>query len=401
MTEAGGLQHQDTVRLSLFVAHSDLHRVVDALRASRDAILEGWLSAVATQPFHLGRRERAITDHIPRVFDRLLDLLAAQQDLDQLGETPAADPEYLRNASQHAQLRAAQGLTAADVTVEFRLLRHQIWAALRRDLPADTLTGNLIGAELLINDAIDGATGVALTYFQQALEEALDDFVAIAAHDLGNPLTGIKGTLQLLSRRATAERLTPEALHEGFRTMLEQTTAMEQLLRNMLDATRVRAGQLELHREPADLVRIVRHAIELLGQEALERVVVATDLSSLVGNWEAQRIEQVVENLISNGLKYAPDGVVRVTIDQAADAAILRVVDQGMGLTPEDHARLFQRYFRSQAAIDQQVEGTGLGLFICHGIVEAHGGRITATSDGPGTGTTMTVVLPLGSLEKV
>jgi signal transduction histidine kinase len=397
MTEAGGLQHQDSVRLSLFVDHADLRRVVEVLRATRDAILDGWLIAVAAQPFHLGRRERAITDHIPRVFDRLLELLAAQQDLGQLGETPAADPEYLRNAREHAQMRAAQGLTAADVTVEFRLLRHQIWAALRRELPADTLTGNLIGAELLINDAIDGATGVALNYYQQALEEALDDFVAIAAHDLGNPLTGIKGTLQLLARRATAERLTPEALQEGFRTMLEQTSAMELLLRNMLDATRVRAGQLELQREPADLVRIVRHAVELLGQEALERVVIHTDLSSLVGNWETQRIEQVVENLISNGLKYAPDGVVRITIEQADDSAILRVVDQGMGLTPEDHARLFQRYFRSQAAIDRRVEGTGLGLFICRGIIEAHGGRITAASDGPGTGTTMTVWLPLGN----
>jgi signal transduction histidine kinase len=67
-----------------------------------------------------------------------------------------------------------------------------------------------------------------------------------------------------------------------------------------------------------------------------------------------------------------------------------------MGLSPVDHARLFQRYFRSPAVIEQRVEGTGLGLFICRGIIEAHGGRITAVSDGPGTGTTMTVVLPLG-----
>jgi len=138
------------------------------------------------QPFHLGRRERAIADHIPRVFDRLLELLAAQEDLDQLAETPATDPDYLRDAREHAKMRAAQGLTAADVTVEFRLLRHQIWAALRRGLSQETTTGNLIGAELLINDAIDGATGVALNYYQQALEEALDDFIAIAAHDLGN-----------------------------------------------------------------------------------------------------------------------------------------------------------------------------------------------------------------------
>jgi signal transduction histidine kinase len=396
MTEAGGLQHQDTVRLTQLVDRSDLRRVVEALQAARDAILDAWLDSVAAQPFHLGRRERAVADHIPRVFDRLLALLAAQEAADQAGETPAGDPEYLRNAREHARMRASQGLTAADVTVEFRLLRHQIWAALRRGLPADTATGNLIGAELLINDAIDGANGVALTYYQQALEEALDDFIAIAAHDLGNPLTGIKGTVQLLARRAAGRQVDPEMLAESLGTMLEQSGAMERLLHKMLDATRVRAGQLVLQREPADLVAIVRHAIGLLGQEAQQRVVVVSTVATLVGNWEAERLEQVVENLISNGLKYAPEGPIRVTIDQRQDTAVLSVIDRGMGLSPVDHARLFQRYFRSPAVIEQRVEGTGLGLFICRGIIEAHGGRITAVSDGPGTGTTMTVVLPLG-----
>src|SRR6185312_14726116 len=246
-----------------------------------------------------------------------------------------------------------------------------------------------------INDAVDGAVGVALSYYQQALEEALDDFVAIAAHDLGNPLAGLKGTMQLLARRAATQRLTADMLAEGFRTMLEQTGAMERLLRNMLDATQLRAGQMELHRAPADLIAIVRHAIDLLGQEAQRRVTIVTGLSTLVGNWEGDRLEQVVENLISNALKYAPEGPVRVTIEQNQEYGILRVIDQGIGLTAEDHARLFQRYFRSREAIQRGVEGTGLGLFICRGIIEAHGGRITASSDGPDTGTTMTVFLPL------
>jgi signal transduction histidine kinase len=397
MTEAGGLQHQDTVRLARFVDRADLRRVVEVLRAERDAVLDGWLDAVAAQPFHLGRRERAIADHIPRVYDRLLVLLAGQEDLDALGDTPARDPEYLSNARDHAQMRASQGLTAADVTVEFRLLRHQIWAALRRGMPAETVTGDLVSAELLINDAVDGATGVALNYYQQSLEDALDDFVAIAAHDLGNPLTGLKGTMQLLARRAAAQRLTADVLAEGFRTMQEQTGAMERLLRNMLDATRLRAGQMELHRAPADLIAIVRHAVDLLGQEAQRRVTIVTGLTMLVGNWEGERVEQVVENLISNALKYAPEGPVRVTLERNEDYGILRVIDQGIGLTAEDHARLFQRYFRSPEAIQRGVEGTGLGLFICRGIIEAHGGRITASSDGPGTGTTMTVFLPLDS----
>lgn len=395
MTEAGGLQRQDTIRLSQFAHHADLRRVVEALRNARDKILDGWVDAVSAQPFHLGHRERAITDHVPRVFDRLLALLADQEDVDAVGQTPAQDPEYLQGAREHARLRAAQGLTAADVTVEFRLLRHQIWAALRRGVAPEASTTDLVGAELLINDAIDGANGVALTYYQQALEEALDDFVAIAAHDLGNPLTGIKGTVQLLSRRAAAQRLSPDALLESLRVMQVQTDAMERLLRNMLDATRVRAGQLVLQRAPVDLLRIVERSIAILGEEAKRRVLVVSQLDALVGNWEASRIEQVVDNLLANALKYAPEGPIRLTVEQSGDAAALRVIDQGIGLSVEDQARLFQRYFRSSAVIERQMEGTGLGLYICKGIIEAHGGRITATSDGPGTGTTMTVVLPL------
>ena len=156
MTEAGGLQRRDTVRLSEFADGGDFRRVVEVLRASRDAILDGWVDAVSTQPFHLGRRERAVTDHVPRVFDRLLALLAEQEDVEAAGRTPALDPEYAQGARDHARLRAAQGLSAADVTVEFRLLRHQIWAALRRGVPPGESTANLVGAELLINDAVNG-----------------------------------------------------------------------------------------------------------------------------------------------------------------------------------------------------------------------------------------------------
>lgn len=395
MAEAGGLQHQDALRLSQLVDHADLRRVVDVLGGARDAILDGWLAAVSTQPFHLGRRERAITDHIPRVFDRLLAVLAAQEDAGDVGRSPAQDPTYLENARNHALMRAAQGLTAAEVILEFRLLRHQIWAALRRGLPVEVVTGNLVSAELLINDALDGASGVALNYYQEALEEALDDFVAIAAHDLGNPLTGIKGTIQLLSRRTRSQRLTPETLAASLESMQEQTTAMERLLRNMLDATRVRAGQMPAKRAPTDLVPLVRRAIELLGQEAQDRIVIVTAVESLIGSWDEGRIEQVVQNLISNALKYAPDGAIRVTLERIDDTAVLRVIDQGIGLSPEDQARLFQRYFRSPSVVARRVEGTGLGLYICRGIVEAHGGRITAISDGPGTGTTMVVILPL------
>ena len=81
-----------------------------------------------------------------------------------------------------------------------------------------------------------------------------------------------------------------------------------------------------------------------------------------------------------------PEGPIRVTVERHADAAILRVIDQGIGLSSEDQARLFQRYFRSPSVIERKLEGTGLGLYICKGIVEAHGGRITATSDDPAPG---------------
>ena len=401
MTEAGGLRHADTVRLARAARHADVRRVVEALRAARDEVLTLWLDAVAAQPFHLGRRERAVADHIPLVYDRLVQLLEAGAATEAVGGIPAQDATYLHHAREHARTRAAQGISAADVALEFRLLRHQIWAALREHIPDQESAADLVGGELLINDALDGAIGVALGFYQEALEETLDDFVTVAAHDLGNPLTGIKGTVQLLLRRASAQRLTPEALASGLHTLAAQAEAMERLLRNMLDAARVRAGHLQLQRLPVDLAELVAESIALQGEEARRRVDLRAEGGPVAGRWDADRIRQVVDNLLSNALKYAPSGPIRVTLTSEADRAVLAISDQGLGLSAEDRANLFQRYFRSPQVVERRLEGSGLGLYICRGIVEAHGGTISADSDGPGLGTTMTVRLPLAARDEM
>jgi signal transduction histidine kinase len=118
---------------------------------------------------------------------------------------------------------------------------------------------------------------------------------------------------------------------------------------------------------------------------------------ALVGNWDGDRLRQVLLNLLGNAMRYSPEGgtiVVRVNDEHAALAARVAVSDQGVGIPPEDQARLFSRFYRAEATLSAG-EGLGLGLYISRSLVEAHGGRIWAESE-PGRGSTFTFTLPYG-----
>jgi signal transduction histidine kinase len=123
--------------------------------------------------------------------------------------------------------------------------------------------------------------------------------------------------------------------------------------------------------------------------------VSAEPQADLVGQWDAGRLEQVVANLIGNALKYSSEGTpVEIDLSGDGESVTLCVRDDGIGIPAEDMVRIFSRYSRGHNALDSGVEGLGLGLYLCKGIVEAHGGRIWAESEGRGLGTKVTVTLP-------
>jgi signal transduction histidine kinase len=370
--------------------------VAAALTMRRDEILERWLDAAAQQPFHHGRKEHAVADHIPALFDALTGLLRTTTPRWVDAYAPLEDIGILSAAHSHSRARAEQGLRSADVVVEFRLLRQEIWRALRASIPNEAPTDDVVAAEILVNDALDGAITQGLTALNDQVEQLREEFLATTMHDVRQPLTAIFGEAQLLMR--TLGKATPNL--EKARTSAEriQTSVkrMMTLLETLTDMSKVALGSLDLRLSTVNLERVVRNAVAHCSPRDLARVTLTADPEAdLTGEWDATRLEQVAANIIGNALKYSGAGTpVEIDLSSDEDRVTMRVQDHGIGIPPEDIVHVFSRYSRAHNAVESGVDGLGLGLYLCKGIVEAHGGRIGVASDGQDQGTTVTVVLP-------
>jgi signal transduction histidine kinase len=374
----------------------DLRPVAAVLADRRDEILASWLDATRQEPFHAGRREGAVTDHIPRMFDALLALLEQSTGRSSDRVPALDDPTVLAAAQDHARERFRQGLQPADVVTEFRLLRQEIGRALSAHLGDAEPTGDVVGAELLVHDALDGAITLALHALTTRIEEVREDFLATTIHDTQQPLTNIRGFQQLIARALEKPEVDRERLLGYLRQANAEVDRMAQLLNTLAEASRLALGRLTLHIASVDLSELVRAAVERLPPELAQRI--RLDLppaSSARGDWDAAMLDRVIGNLLSNALKYSPDeSPIDVTIATAPDGIDLSLRDYGIGLDVEDLAWLFRRYGRGRGATQRGIQGLGLGLYLSHGIVEAHGGRLWAESAGLGHGTTMHVRLP-------
>jgi len=222
---------------------------------------------------------------------------------------------------------------------------------------------------------------------RKRLDQAHHDFVAMTSHDLGSPLTVMRARAQLMQRRGTYDE-------ESIAAILEQTARMDRLIGDLRELVQVEGGGLSLDRKAVDLVGLAQEAVERVSTLTTVHVVrvEAPDLPIVVTG-DRDRLEQVLDNLLGNAVKYAPEGgEVLVTVEVVGGQVYLRVADQGPGIPTYALPRLFERFYRGQHAAGGT--GLGLGLYISRMLVEAHGGRISATSK-PGAGSTFTVVLPL------
>lgn len=229
----------------------------------------------------------------------------------------------------------------------------------------------------------------------RAHEEAArlkDDFISAAAHDLKTPLTTIVAQAQFLERRAEMQPSAPADL-PGLRRIVREAKRLSALVIELLDASRLEQGKLVGEREPVDLVELARDAARRDSYQG-RRITVSADVP-VVGSFDPRRIGQVLENLVENAVKYSPDASeVRVEIAQRDGEAFVDVADEGIGIPANDLPQIFERFHRGSNVDDRRFAGMGLGLFICKGIVEQHGGRIWVDSR-VGTGSTFHVVLPL------
>jgi signal transduction histidine kinase len=229
----------------------------------------------------------------------------------------------------------------------------------------------------------------------RAHEEAArlkEDFISAAAHDLKTPLTTLVAQAQFLERRAETEPSAPADL-TGIRRIVREAKRLSGLVLELLDASRLEQGKLVGEREPIDLVELARDIAHRDGYQG-RRVTLFAE-APVVGSYDPRRISQVIENLVENAVKYSPEeSEVRIGIVQQNGQALIDVSDEGIGIPPDDLPRVFERFHRASNVDDRRFAGMGLGLFICKGIVEQHGGRIWVESQ-VGAGSTFHVSLPV------
>lgn len=214
-------------------------------------------------------------------------------------------------------------------------------------------------------------------------------FIAAVVHDLRNPMAPLKMAADHLAKGRGSGRV------EQLGAMIvRQVTQLERLTTDLLDAARIEAGELDLRRERCDVRDCVSPVVELFkAQPDGDRVSMRLPRQPIWIDADVLRVQQVVANLVSNALKYSPDGgYVEIDVSAEAGEAILEVTDQGLGIEEADLPHIFEP-FRRAARSAHAVPGVGLGLSISRRIIAAHGGRIDVRSK-PGSGTTFTVGLP-------
>jgi PAS domain S-box-containing protein len=232
------------------------------------------------------------------------------------------------------------------------------------------------------------------TLYQTAREaiRSRDRFTAVASHELRNPLTSILGWAAVL-----ADESDPEIREEALRCIVEGARNQARIVDDLMDSTRIREGKLTLHQEEVDLPSIVAGAIRVISPAAEAKgvklqVEVGDRPASVIG--DRNRLQQVVWNLLNNAIKFTPAGkAVRARVYIGESEATITVTDEGAGIAREFLPKVFRAF--EQETIGGGSGGLGLGLHIVSTIVKMHGGQIEAHSDGPGTGASFLVRLPL------
>ena len=232
------------------------------------------------------------------------------------------------------------------------------------------------------------------------LERLRAEFLGMVSHELRMPLTTIKGSAA--SALSSTSPFNPAEAYQFFRIIDEQADHMRSLINDLLDVTRIEAGTLSITPETSGVASLVDQArAAFLGGGAKNDIEIdlPPDLPPVAA--DRQRVVQVLVNLLSNASKYSPaSSTIIVTASQQDSHVAVSVADEGRGVSAEELPRLFRKFSRINGADGEtEVGGEGLGLSVCKGIVEAHGGRIWAESDGLGLGTRFTFTIPMAVVD--
>ncbi len=243
--------------------------------------------------------------------------------------------------------------------------------------------GNLLNIIATLND---------ITRFREA-EELKSTFISVISHELKTPVSLIKGYASTLTRDDAP--LEPEMVRESGRIIEEESNRLNDLINNLLDASRIQAGALKLEVAEVNLARVAGVAIERFRTQTDRHRFELDFPPDLPWVWaEDRRLRQVYDNLLSNAIKYSPGGgLIRVGGWSEDGRVISYVADTGIGIPAEEQESVFERFYRGDSSLRRSTPGVGLGLFLVKAIVEAHGGEVWLQSE-PGKGSVFYFALP-------
>jgi PAS domain S-box-containing protein len=308
---------------------------------------------------------------------------------DELLDAGTPDPEQ-RKILRELGLKSALCVPLASFGKPFGALTLIAAESGRRYDEAD-----LAGAEELARRVALAIENARLFREVQQAVRVRDDFLSIAGHELKTPLTALMLQLQGLQRlaRRGGAALDDKRLIDRLGKSAQFADRLEELVRELLDVSRITAGRLQLERREQDLAAIVRSVAERSG-DALSEAKCSLTVDApkpVTGLWDRLRLDQVVTNLLSNAIKYGRGQPILIRVEARRGTALLIVQDRGIGIEPDQQARIFDRFER--AVSEHHYGGFGLGLWIVRQIVEGHGGTVQLDSK-PGEGATFTVELP-------
>jgi CheY-like chemotaxis protein len=238
----------------------------------------------------------------------------------------------------------------------------------------------------------------ALKEAEEALQEAdrrKDEFLAVLAHELRNPLAPIRNSVELL-RRADGN---PDLIGQSSRIMERQVAQMVRLVDDLLDISRITRGKIQLRKERVELSAAVQSAVEecrpLIGAQSHE-LTVTLPPEAIHLDADATRLAQVISNLLNNAVRYTEKGGhIWLTAERQGNEAVVSVRDTGIGISAEHLPRLFEMFSQAAPALERSQGGLGIGLALVRGLVELHGGTVEARSGGTGMGSEFIVRLPV------
>ncbi len=230
-----------------------------------------------------------------------------------------------------------------------------------------------------------------------ATEKRKDDFLAMLGHELRNPLSGITSAARLMANPALDKR----GMTESANIIHRQAVHMTHLINDLLDVSRVTRGQVVIENAPVNLVKVMHSAVEQVStliEHREHRLDLNLPAAPVWVMGDKTRLVQVVTNLLANAARYTPHkGVLTLTLSASQDQALLSVQDNGIGISPELAANVFEIFVQAKRSTDGVMGGLGLGLSLVKSMVEAHGGEVSVYSAGLSHGSTFSVTLPLSA----